>query len=153
VHCAPGAETPLCKIISVPPRLVNVAAAAGIDWRQVLADLRMEVIDDSKYPISPSRQEQILRIKPSDYGRGGDIFLRGDQAGQDGDAGPLPFVFDDNGKEITADIVVGQMVIGDRTVIGGNTMEWIPDPQSTIPTIKFDDPTWNVLFGGVAIRY
>lgn len=147
IHCKPGAETPLCKILAAPPALVNKAAAAGIDWRQVLVDLRAEVINDKNYPISPARQEQILRIKPSDYGRGGDIYLRNNQTGQDGDAGALPFVFDDNGTEISADIQVGQLIVGERQV-RNDTFEWIPDPDSTIPAIKFSDQTLDVLFGG-----
>jgi hypothetical protein len=147
VHCKPGAETPLCERLAVPPRITRIAEAAGIDWRQVLTDLRAEIINEKNFPISPARQEQILKVKPSDYGRGGDIFLRGDQIGQDGDAGPLPFVFDDNGKEITADILVGSLIIGERRVVG-DVVEWVPDPQGTVPTIKFPDPAWNVLFGG-----
>ena len=148
LHCKFGSETPLCKILAVPASLTRVALAAGIDWHQVLRDLLGELLDETKFPISPKRQEQILRIKPSDYGRTGDIFLLNSSMGQDGIAGPLPFVFDDNGTQINLDIEVGEIIIGKRSIIGADSLEWLPDPNSKVPTLKFQDSAWNVVFGG-----
>lgn len=119
----------------------------GTDWSQVLADLRSELADDSKFPITAARWAQIVGVNPSDIGRGGDIELNGDVLQQDGDAGTLLFEFTDANGSVKATMDVGRTIVGQR-VISGDIVEWLPD-STRAPQIKFpNSPAYQTTLGG-----
>jgi hypothetical protein len=148
VHCEPGSETPLCRVATIPASLNRLAElGGGTNWSKALSELHKEVFDETKFPISALRWKQITGVDPGRFGRGADIFLQDGEMGQDGVPSTLPLVFSDAGNEVTADMSIPRLVIGERKVHRSDIVEYLPRANATA-VVTIGRPDLNAIYGG-----